>query len=569
MIVASVYERRVGHLRTIVVGIGGQFLAGLLTALFLWAFDDSGWPWAVDLGGVRDLGLSAGGFAVLGALSRRDAAGVASPRPRRFGAYLLAMLLTSGLLWDVEHFVAFVIGIVAGPFLAGRRPARPTLTFNQRTQRALVALVIAVTAIAGLIESVYPGQRWTVPCCPRPRSRDVLRAVAHPDRQRRVAPRPRRRTATRSARRLGVHHRHHGVRPRGGARCRIERRAHGATRPRRRPAAPAAAHRPGRSPPVARSHVFRRAGRRLLWVALGLFVYTAVGFAVLKDEFVPAARPADMITEFLYRLVFSTSGNIEPATTSSRVFVNSIGAVWYLAIIVTIIGIVYSSRRPRPVPEADVRLRQMLRTWPSSNIEWMLTWKDITVWISDDGETAIGYEVIGTIALCLADPVGPPDRREAALREFDDYCFHSRLDPVPLRRRCRTRRPSHRHSAGSRSRSPRTAWWCSTGWSSSGKAFQDVRTAINRAGKQRRHHGGHPLAGLDTGRDRPVAVDQRRLGLRQGAARDGLHARHVARSRRSRGAPAPRGRCRSDDRGVHVVDARGRPTARSSDGHST
>ena len=33
----------------------------------------------------------------------------------------------------------------------------------------------------------------------------------------------------------------------------------------------------------ARSHrrSFRKAGRRLLWVAVGLFVYTAVGFAVL------------------------------------------------------------------------------------------------------------------------------------------------------------------------------------------------------------------------------------------------------------------------------------------------
>ena len=31
VIVASVYERRVGHVRTIVVAIGGQFLAALLT----------------------------------------------------------------------------------------------------------------------------------------------------------------------------------------------------------------------------------------------------------------------------------------------------------------------------------------------------------------------------------------------------------------------------------------------------------------------------------------------------------------------------------------------------------
>ena len=60
----SIYERRVGHVRTIVVAIGGQFLGALLTALFLWPFDDSRWTWARQLGHRLDLGISAGGFAL-------------------------------------------------------------------------------------------------------------------------------------------------------------------------------------------------------------------------------------------------------------------------------------------------------------------------------------------------------------------------------------------------------------------------------------------------------------------------------------------------------------------------
>ena len=51
VLVATTYERRVGHVRTIVVAIGGQFLAGLLTALFLWIFDESGWTWAREARG--------------------------------------------------------------------------------------------------------------------------------------------------------------------------------------------------------------------------------------------------------------------------------------------------------------------------------------------------------------------------------------------------------------------------------------------------------------------------------------------------------------------------------------
>ena len=69
VLVASVYERRVGHVRVLVVAIGGQFFGALLTALFLWIFEDSGWTWAENLATVRDLGISAGGFALLGALT--------------------------------------------------------------------------------------------------------------------------------------------------------------------------------------------------------------------------------------------------------------------------------------------------------------------------------------------------------------------------------------------------------------------------------------------------------------------------------------------------------------------
>jgi hypothetical protein len=153
---ASVYERRVGHVRTLVVAIGGQALGALLTALFLMPFE-SGWTWARDLGNEYDLGISAGGLALVGALTA-----VMQPiwRTRvRVGvfAYLIAMVLNSGLLWDVEHVVAFTIAVMAGPYLAGRRPSRPVFSFQRRTQRSLVALIIAVTAVTSVIEGMFPG----------------------------------------------------------------------------------------------------------------------------------------------------------------------------------------------------------------------------------------------------------------------------------------------------------------------------------------------------------------------------------------------------------------------------
>ncbi len=503
VVVASIYERRVGHVRTIVVGIGGQALAALLTSLFLWPFDDSGWTWARELGQQLDLGISAGGFALLGALTAvmqpvwrvRVRVGVG-------GAYLVGMLLNSGLLWDVEHFVAFALGVFAGPFLAGRGVLRPRLNFNRRTQRALVALVVAVIAVTSLVEAIFPGNGGPFHSDRATEHSTgislalvigaVLNLVAADGlrRGRRlawvfvtvihvlglivlIAADP---SAERNADFVLV----------GGMLLLllVTYRAFSAR---------------------SRRRSFRHAGRRLLWVAFFLFVYTATGFFVLQDDFAPSAKPIDMVAEFLSRLVFTTSGNIDPVTTPAKWFVNSIGAIWLGAILITLVGLIYQSRRARPFPEAEPRLRALLREQSSSNIEWMLTWKGITAWFTQDGDTAIGYELVGSVALCLADPVGPSEKREAALREFDAYCFQRGWIPCLF-------------AAGQETADLAPA----LGWRSvevaedsvmalehlefKGKAFQDVRTALNRAGKQ-----DVELAVTTWAESTPVVTDQLRV----------------------------------------------------------
>jgi len=397
-----------------------------------------------------------------------------------FGAYLFAMLLNSGLLWDVEHFIGFFLGVVLGPLLAGRRPKPRWLRFDRRTQRIAVALVIATSAISGLVEGVNPGNGGPFHTTGEALEESgvtlglivgsifLLLLADSLRRGRRVAwgfttfifavtflsllavdP-----SAERNAQLVL-----------SGLQLLLLLVTFRAF--------------------TSRSHrrSFRHAGRRLLTVALALLVYTAVGFALLSDEFDPDATPLDVVLEFLTRLVFSPSGRIEPETKAATWFVTSIGAVWLIAILITAVGLLYSSRRYIPPPEAHDRLRELIHRYRSSNIQWMLTWKGITVWLSDDGRTAIGYELEGSVALCLADPVGPPEDRARALKEFDDFCFKRGWVPCLF--------------AASQATADLAP---SIGWTSvevaedsvlplpdlefKGKVFQDVRTAINKAGKQ-------------------------------------------------------------------------------------
>jgi phosphatidylglycerol lysyltransferase len=502
VLAAGLYEKRVGHWRTLVVVLGGQFLATLLTSLFFWPFASSGWQWAELLATGRDVGISAGGFAVFGALTAVIQPAWRTPIRWAVGGYLIAMVLNSGLLWDVEHLVAWALGVAFGPLFAGRAPAMPEITFNRRVQRSLVALVIAVFAISDIVEARWPGNggpfisegriyhgagvtlSLAIGAIVMLLAADALR------RGHRVAwvlitvltalaffsvlaLRP---SAQRTAD-LVLY----------GAQLiflLVTFRAFTAR---------------------SRRHSLRRAGRRLLTVAAALFVYTAVGFAVLQEDFEPVATPADMVAEWATRLFFSTTHNIEPVTDGARWFVGSIGAVWLLVILGTLVGLAYSSRLVRPAPDENQRMREMIRAHGVSSIDYMLTWKGNTIWFSANGETAIGYRVVGTVALCLGDPIGPPGERLAALHEFDRFCFDRGWIPCLF-------------AAGAETAeyAPELGWKKIQVAEDSvvplpnlefkGKAWQDVRTAMNKAGKQ-----DITLQIMKWHEARPVFADQLRV----------------------------------------------------------
>lgn len=476
---ASTYERRVGHWRTFLVVVLGQAVGSMLAAGFLYLFRDGGWTWAVELGLELDLGISAGGFAVFAALTA-----VMQPVWRvrvraAVTAYLVAMLLNAGLLWDLEHLTSWLLGLAVGPLVAGRRPERPAVRFGRRTQRAVVALVVAAAAVSALLAAIWQGnggpfhdggERYHASGVTLSLVVVAIVALALADGLRRgrrfawavmtgvaaagfVSLLLVEASAERTADLVIV----------GGLLLLLVVFSRAFTA----------------RPPV---HSFRRAGRRLAKVAIGLFAYTAVGFAVLQDDFTPTARPSDMVGEFASRLVFASGGTIEPVTTAARVFVRSIGVVWVGAIVITVIGLVYASRRPRPVPEQDERIRSLLLANESSSIEWMLTWRGNTVWFSSSGTTAIGYRVVGSVALCLADPVGPLPERAQAMQEFDRYCFDNGWIPAMF-------------AAGEATAAlaPQVGWKAVEvaedgvvhlpGLEFKGKAWQDVRTALNKAGK--------------------------------------------------------------------------------------
>jgi lysylphosphatidylglycerol synthetase-like protein (DUF2156 family) len=157
-VVVGALEHRVGARRTALTVIGTHLVGTVGASLFLWVASGVDWRWADGLARLSDTGLSAGGLGVLAVLTA-----FLHPPLRRairvgVGAYLVVILLRSGLLWDLEHLLSFGAGLVVGPWAAGRRrtPWCPRGS-NLSGVRGGASLLLAATAATELVEVFFPG----------------------------------------------------------------------------------------------------------------------------------------------------------------------------------------------------------------------------------------------------------------------------------------------------------------------------------------------------------------------------------------------------------------------------
>ncbi len=157
-LVVGALEHRVGARRTALTLLGTHLAGTVGASLFLWVASGTDWRWADGLARLTDTGLSAGGLGVLAVLTAFLHTPVRRAIRVGVGAYLVVILLRSGLLWDLEHLLSFGTGLVAGPWVAGRRrtPWGPRGS-NLSGVRGGAALLLAATATTELVEVFFPG----------------------------------------------------------------------------------------------------------------------------------------------------------------------------------------------------------------------------------------------------------------------------------------------------------------------------------------------------------------------------------------------------------------------------
>ncbi|WP_112272777.1 rhomboid family intramembrane serine protease [Lentzea terrae] len=210
-----------------------------------------------------------------------------------------------------------------------------------------------------------------------------------------------------------------------------------------------------------------------------------VGGYLVRDQFTPVPGFAQLLADLPTRFLPPGYLDLVPLQYSAKGFVGTLlyeytGVVFWLIVLV---GLLMASWRawPSPCEQEAARARDLMRRYGGSSLSYMTTWRGNQYWFTPDGENAIAYRVVATIALTVGDPIGPA--RVEAVRGFAEFCARNGWTPCL-------------YSVGMETREAVEG----LGWSAvqvaedtvielnelsfTGKKWQDVRTALNKAAKE-------------------------------------------------------------------------------------
>lgn len=210
-------------------------------------------------------------------------------------------------------------------------------------------------------------------------------------------------------------------------------------------------------------------------------VYLMYGIAQ-PDAFSPRATASSLLAELPGRFLpigFLSHMKLSfvPRTPMASIVYQGVGLVFWIVVLVVVIR--WMSDVSESNERAQARAERLVETGGES-MSFMTTWEGNSYWLSPTGKSAVAYRVLNGIALTCTGPFGEPSEWMDDLTGFTQYCVERSLSPVFY--------SVHREQRDALLE----AGWSSIevgsemvvdprGWKTTGKKWQDVRTAINKA----------------------------------------------------------------------------------------
>ncbi len=213
-------------------------------------------------------------------------------------------------------------------------------------------------------------------------------------------------------------------------------------------------------------------------------VYLIVGYAV-RDQFAPVATFGSLVASWPKRFLPPAYLQLVGATFVPHGGTAKVLYVWTGVVfwVVALVGLFLIYRRPHAAVAAGApEARRILVEDGGTALSYMGTWPGNDYWINDDRTAAVSYRVIANVAVTVGDPFGRPADRAAAVPEFAAFCDRQGWTACLY-----SVTPEVKAAAD-------TLGWSAlqvaeetsvplAGLSFQGKKWQDVRTALNKAGK--------------------------------------------------------------------------------------
>ncbi|MFD8751552.1 rhomboid family intramembrane serine protease [Kitasatospora sp. NPDC059577] len=234
-----------------------------------------------------------------------------------------------------------------------------------------------------------------------------------------------------------------------------------------------------------------RSVRRLALVLGGAALLSSAAYVglgrLVADQFEPGATVRRLLhglpAQFLPPAYNDLTPDYPIAVGSLARFLETYcGLAFWVVALVTLLT---AFRRPvlHTDAEAVARARALLTRYGGGTLSFITTWDGNHYWFDEQGRAGVAYRVVGTIALTTGDPFGAPEDRARAVAGFARYCDARGWTPCF-------------YSVCGQTRDAATQ----LGWRSvqvaedtvvalpelafTGRKWQDIRTALNKAGKQ-------------------------------------------------------------------------------------
>ncbi|HVH21417.1 MAG TPA: DUF2156 domain-containing protein [Pseudonocardia sp.] len=239
----------------------------------------------------------------------------------------------------------------------------------------------------------------------------------------------------------------------------------------------------------ARPGTYRRWASWIGATAVAVSVLYVLGSALLADQYVPPPTLGDLLVDLPTRfLPPGYLGEVDPAFLPQGYLATLLfewtGTVFWAVVLAA--GLATFTRTPPPAAGSDLaRVRALLAVTSGSSLAHMTTWPGQSYLFVTDGGVdvaAVAFRVLSGVAVTTGGPIGEPSRHDRAVREFVELCAAQGWTPCL-------------YSIGeSVAEQARRLGWSTVqvaeetvvalhGLAFTGKRWQDVRTALNRAGR--------------------------------------------------------------------------------------